>query len=220
RQVCPTTTTDYILRVESTNGTVTNRTLTIVVAAGPIVDMRFWAEQYTLPAGACTTLHWDVRYVREVYLDDEGVAGTGDRRVCPTGNQFYALRAVTYDNLEAYKYVSLLAGDPGLVAGEVIAQGVVNEVMRQADLDPVTTGDQPGYRLIVDGIRVLFSASPGWTQAVVTLRLPLQFLEIGGDDLVHWPINPGQLVEFRAACEAGTCTLQLTQDSYLYLRSP
>lgn len=220
RQVCPTTTTDYILRVESTNGSITNRTLTIVVTAGAIVNMRFWAEQYTLPAGACTTLHWDVQSVREVYLDDVGVAGYGARRVCPTGNQFYTLRAVTYDNLEAYQYVSLLAGDPALVAGEIIAQGIVNEVTRQADLDPVTPGDQAGYRLIIDGIRVLFSASPGWTQAVVTLRLPLQFLDIGGDDLVHWPINPGQLVEFRAACEAATCTLQLTRDSYLYLRSP
>ncbi len=220
RQVCPSTTTDYILRVESTNGSVTNRTLTIVVTAGPIVNMRFWAEQYTLPAGACTTLHWDVQNVREVYLDDEGVAGYGDRRVCPTGSQFYALRAVTYDNLEAYQYLSLLAGDPALVAGEVIAQGIVNEVTRQADLDPITAGDQPGYRLIIDGIRVLFSAAPGWGQAVITLRLPLEFLDIGSDDLVHWPINPGQLVEFRAACEGAMCTLQLAQDSYLYLRSP
>ncbi|MGQ9490876.1 MAG: hypothetical protein ACUVR4_11275 [Anaerolineae bacterium] len=220
RQVCPSTTTDYTLRVESTNGTVVNRTLTIVVTAGPLVDMRFWAEQYTLPANGCTVLHWDVRNVREVYLDDEGVAGTGDRQVCPTGSQFYALRVVTTDGLEAYQYVSLLAGDPGLAAGEIIAQGIVNEVTRQADLDPVTPGDQPGYRLIVDGVRVLFSAMAGWTQAVVTLRLPQQFLDIGGDDLVHWPINPGQLVEFRAACEGATCTPQLAQNSYLYLRSP
>ncbi len=220
RQVCPTTTTDYTLRVEGTNGTVTNRTLTIVVVAGPVVNMRFWAEQYTLPAGACTTLHWDVRDVLEVYLDDEGVAGVGERRVCPVGSQFFALRAVTREGLEAYQYVSLEAGDPGLATGEIIAQGIVNEVTRQADLDPITPGDQPGYRLIVDGIRTLFSASANWTQAVVTLRLPQEFLDIAGDDLVHWPINPGQLVEFRAACEAATCTLQLTQNSYLYLRSP
>lgn len=220
RQVCPTTTTDYTLRVEGTNGTVTNRTVTIVVAAGPVVNMRFWAEQYTLPAGACTILHWDVRNVREVYLDAEGVAGRGDRRVCPTGSQLYALRVVTFDNLEAYQYVSLLAGDPALVAGEIIAQGIVNEVTRQADLDPITSGEQPGYRLVIDGIRVLFSATPGWTQAVVTLRLPLEFLDFGADGLVHWPINPGQLVEFRAACETATCTLQLRRNSYLYLRSP
>lgn len=218
QQVCPTVTTDYTLRVESADGTVTNRTITIVIAAGPVVDMRFWADQYTLAPNVCTTLHWIVRNVREVFLNDEGVAGDGARQICPTEEQINTLRAITNDGQEAYQFISLASGYPNLAAGEIIAQGIVNDVTRQDDLDPITPGAQPGYSLVVDGINLLFAGTGGWSQAAANLRLPQQFLDSWTDDLVSWPINPGQLVEFRANCEGSTCTLQV--NSYLYLRSP
>ncbi len=36
---------------------------------------------------------------------------------------------------------------------------------------------------------------------------------------VDWPIKPGQLVEFRAACEGPVCVISPSMASYLFLRS-
>ena len=49
--------------------TTKNTVIKVVSADSPI--MRFWADQYSLPSGACTTLVWNVQNVQEVYLDDQ-----------------------------------------------------------------------------------------------------------------------------------------------------
>lgn len=224
--VSPTTETPYTLRVVSLNGTSTERTIRIMVSAAALVDARFWADQYTMRLGTCTTLHWIVRDVREVYLNGAGVEGTGTQQVCPDGDTFFTLSVVPNDGSGPYDFdVSIASGDPVLTSGEIIAQGIVNEITYQADLDSLTSGEQAGYKLVVDGINRLFAESGNWSQAAVTLRVPQEFVTPSEDEEgllppISWPINPGQWVEFRAKCAGATCVLELTPTAYLYLRSP
>jgi hypothetical protein len=54
-----------------------------------------WADAYSVPPGGCTTLHWDIEEVDEVYLNGVGVTGNQTQRVCPDSTTTYTLRAVT-----------------------------------------------------------------------------------------------------------------------------
>ena len=71
----------------------------------PSADIKFWADSTNLNQGQCTNLHWDVLNVKEVYLYEDGqnwqnhgVAGQGDRQVCPHQTTNYNLRVVKNDN--------------------------------------------------------------------------------------------------------------------------
>ena len=59
-------------------------------AQAPWVDL--WADQYSLAAGACTTLRWDAQHVEQLLLNGEAVAFSGSRQVCPGANTTYTLR--------------------------------------------------------------------------------------------------------------------------------
>lgn len=222
-QVCPTTATEYTLRVEGTGGTVTTRKLTISISADSSAVIRFWAEQYQLPAQGCTTLHWKVQNVQEVRLDEAGVAGTGAVQACPGGQRVYTLKTITTDGRTLTREITLDATEQAIGPSDVIAQGVVNEVARAADIDPLTISDQPGYRVVIDGVNPL-AAYSGWSQTVVTLLVPeasadQALLDPAGATKLNWPIGPTQLVEFRALCQGASCSLNVNAGGYLLLRS-
>jgi hypothetical protein len=61
----------------------------------PSID--FWTNKAVLPNGECTELHWAVENVREVYLDGDGVAGHGEKEVCPDDDTTYTLHVVKTD---------------------------------------------------------------------------------------------------------------------------
>jgi len=223
KQVCPETTTTYELRVQDGEGVTTTRKLTITVLDAEQIVMRFWAEQYSLEPDNCTTLHWSVEDVEAVYLQttgqEEGVSGVGTRQVCPTGNTFYQLRATASEDRSAMREISVDATVPTLRTDEIIAQGIVNDVWFVNDLDTSVSGEQPGWRLLVDGVYPLFIGSNGWGATVLTLQVPQTLTTQGMGIPVDWPINPGQLIEFRGVCQGGTCTLQTGTDFYLRHRS-
>jgi uncharacterized protein YraI len=50
-----------------------------------------WADRTAIAAGECTTLHWKVENVTEVYLDSEGVGGEDSRQKCPAATTTYTL---------------------------------------------------------------------------------------------------------------------------------
>lgn len=62
-------------------------------AAAPWIDL--WADQYSLTAGACTSLRWDAQHVDALLLDGEAVAFNGSRQVCPTASRTYTLRGTS-----------------------------------------------------------------------------------------------------------------------------
>ena len=64
--------------------------------SGP-ASIDFSANREFLPNGECTELHWTVENVSEVYLDGNGVAGNGEKEVCPDADTTYTLHVVKTD---------------------------------------------------------------------------------------------------------------------------
>jgi hypothetical protein len=221
KEVCPETTTTYELRVIDNDGVTTTKRLTVAVVSAESAILRFWADQYTLPENTCTILSWNVQNVREVYLDEQPQMGQSSMSVCPQANQFYTLRVIDNNGATLERYISLYVGVPSLSAQEVIAHGIVNEVVAAIDTDANTSGDQPGYRLVVDGINALYAGQAGWGQSAVTLMVPQSDIPASANAVgpVDWPISPGQQVEFRAFCSGTTCYLRTNERSYLRWRS-
>jgi len=226
KEVCPDATTTYTLRVERTGSASVKKSVTVKVLPADQIAMQFWAEQYSLQPGKCTNLHWQVEEVDAVYLTttsgEEGVAGIGSTQACPTGaSQFYTLRAeADGGDRTATKRLTLSVLDPnspGLQPTEVVAQGIVNSVSAIADADPVAAGNQPGFQVVIDGLNPLFKGTGECCQTVVNLKLTQKQID-NSTEIVDWPINPGQFVEFRGVCTGNTCTLPVTKP-YLKLRS-
>ncbi len=72
----------------------------------PVVSFRS-AHQSVLP-GDCTTLLWDVENARAVFLDNEGVPGHGERRVCLRWtSQTFVLSVVGLDGAETLHRVTV-----------------------------------------------------------------------------------------------------------------
>ncbi len=211
RKVCPEETTEYELLVEPNSGSNITKRLTITVYPSDVIVMRFWSEQYSMAGGDCTYLHWSVHDVQAVYLTadgvEEGVAGVGSREVCPTQTHYFILRAVAEDKDEASQELTINVNPQGLSTTEIIAQGLINDLTYQTDLDPDKPGDQAGWRLLVDGINPLFRGTGTCCQAVVTLAVLRQQTGDQGGNRVDWPLNQGQQIEFRAYCKGNACTL-------------
>ena len=86
-EVCPTTTTTYVLSAQDPSGTSIART-TLLVSSGtepkPVISF-FTANPASIQAGECTTLSWGkVDYATSVSIDHNigGVASPGSREVC------------------------------------------------------------------------------------------------------------------------------------------
>ncbi len=97
--VCPGATKTYTLRVIRQDNSAVEFTIKINVGSGGngAQSINFWADNTTVKRDQCTTLRWDVQNVREVYLDNEGVAGVSLRQVCPDNTRAYRLRIVRQD---------------------------------------------------------------------------------------------------------------------------
>jgi hypothetical protein len=59
-------------------------------------SISFWADRNPIVQGECTTIRWVVDNVEAVYLDGQGVIGSGEHLVCPVENTTYTLRVVSY----------------------------------------------------------------------------------------------------------------------------
>ena len=221
QQVCPEVTTPYELRVVNNDGTTITKRITVsVVPAGDTI-LRFWADQYTMAENACTTLTWNIQNVQQVYLDDQPQAGQDSESVCPRPNQSYLLRVIDNSGKTIERRIAFMMGVPALSSSEVIAHGIVNEVVQLIDTDPNQAGDQPGYRLVIDGINALYAGATGWGQSAVSLAVPQADIPTSPNAVasVDWPITPGQQVEFRAFCTGANCALRTVEKSYLRWRS-
>ena len=60
-------------------------------------SVRFWADDDSISKGNCTWLNWDTEYIREVYLDGDGVVGKDRRQVCPPVAARYVLEVIHID---------------------------------------------------------------------------------------------------------------------------
>lgn len=226
QEVCPQSTANFELAVVTSSGQTVTKQLIITVIQGtpgvtPTATLTalFYAEQYSLPAGGCTTIHWRVENVQSVYLDGQGVPGQGEQEACPSAvTQFYGLDINAVGGATTALEVVLMV-EPALAANEVVAQGVVSSLTHVADVSPGEGGEQAGYIVVIDGIHTLFSGMGDFNQANVTLRVQQAVIDLGESSGVHWPVHSGQQVEFRATCDGADCSIDFTSDAYLFRRS-
>ncbi len=99
QEVCPTTTTTYIMSAQDASGTSVART-TLLVSTGsdpkPVVSF-FTANPSSIQAGGCTLLSWgNVDYSTSVNIDQRigAVASPGSREICPGATTTFLMTAV------------------------------------------------------------------------------------------------------------------------------
>ena len=63
----------------------------------PPVSLAFFADQTTLTPGQCTTLHWQVTNVSQVFLDNASAGASGNKQICPAQSETHTLRVITLD---------------------------------------------------------------------------------------------------------------------------
>ena len=80
----------------------------------PPVSIAFFADQPTLIAGQCTTIHWQVTNASQVFLDNAAVSLSGSKRDCPTKTIAHALRVVTLDNQTAQRALTITVVPPSV----------------------------------------------------------------------------------------------------------
>jgi hypothetical protein len=108
QQVCLCERTIYTLQVMKQDGQTIDQPLLVEVYGSCLTptwtlpppvqaSVRFWADDTTTKAGACTTLHWDVEGVREVYLDGDPTVGHSSKKICPCETERHTL-TVLYQN--------------------------------------------------------------------------------------------------------------------------
>ncbi|MEZ4673959.1 MAG: NBR1-Ig-like domain-containing protein [Caldilineaceae bacterium] len=107
RNVCPGATSTYTLRVVSNDGGTYDFPITITVSGNAGYSINFWVDRDNIDAGQCTTLRWDARNVREVYLNSEGVAGVSQREVCPGDTRTYTLAITKLDGGQDSRQVTI-----------------------------------------------------------------------------------------------------------------
>ncbi len=113
RQVCPSITRNYILRVQRRDGSVFDNTLIVQVAGAqpPVQNANFRADAYSVSPGQCTTLRWEIGGVRAVYFWDggnqQGVAGSASRQVCPNSTSTYRLQVIDNTGVSSDTYVTV-----------------------------------------------------------------------------------------------------------------
>ncbi len=79
----------------------------------PQALINFWAEATTVPAGSCTTIHWETANVQAVYFNGQGVAGVGTYRACPsTTCETYTLDVVLRDGSHDIRTLTICLSAP------------------------------------------------------------------------------------------------------------
>jgi hypothetical protein len=86
----------------------------------PPVTAEFWADQTSLTAGQCTTLHWETEYATTVLLGTTAVAAQGARQFCPETSTSYRLRA-SGPSGEVERTVSLTVTAPQDTTGPALS---------------------------------------------------------------------------------------------------
>jgi pSer/pThr/pTyr-binding forkhead associated (FHA) protein len=130
QEVCPSTTTTYLLTAQNPEGTATAEA-TLYVSSGtdpqPVIAF-FTANPSSIRAGECTTLSWGkVDYAFEVTIDNNigGVATPGSKEICLGVTTTFVMTAVgpggtTEDRLTVTVSPGQLANLPDIVIESIL----------------------------------------------------------------------------------------------------
>ena len=181
-------------------------TPTVTSTATPSEQIQFTVDPTEIEGGECVLVTWRVTGVKEVYYQDQGVAGQGQRTECPVQTTTYTLRVVKQDNSEEKKEITVEVTDP------IVSSGSVNlDLGSSIDFD---AGTIPGNDFVwrEDGKFRWFEALPGAAVAPQGIFSSLdgvslntcksadygQFTYLDGSDVILNPAN--ELTDGRTAC--------------------
>jgi heat shock protein HslJ/uncharacterized protein YraI len=115
-QVCPASTTTYVMRVMQRDGSIVSREVTITVrpAATPEAQISFWADSTNINQGQCTRLNWHVENVQGVWVYPQGQnfnnfprVGIDSEQVCPNSTTTYEMRVLQRDGSVVFRTVTI-----------------------------------------------------------------------------------------------------------------
>jgi hypothetical protein len=69
--------------------------------------IEFWADAEQVNAGSCTTLRWRVENVQAVFLDGNGVAGSGSQEVCLCQDEVHTLTVTRLDSEQEQRQITI-----------------------------------------------------------------------------------------------------------------
>jgi hypothetical protein len=130
QEVCPGSTTTYVLTAQNASDTSTAEA-TLIVSSGsdpkPVISY-FTAEPASIRAGECTTLNWGkVDYATSVEIDNNvgGVGTPGSKEVCLGATTTFVMRAVGPGGTTEYRLTvgvspGRLANLPDLVVESIL----------------------------------------------------------------------------------------------------
>ena len=116
REVCPSQTTTYCLRVIKQDDSVEVHRIAVQVQAQPAsqVVQVFSVDRVEIKPGECVTFRWRVGGVKAVYLhpegqrwQDHGVVGEGEQQVCPSQTTTHCLRVIKADDSLENHYITI-----------------------------------------------------------------------------------------------------------------
>jgi len=103
----PTATPTLPAAPTSTPGQPTDTPAPPTPSPTPMAEIEFWADDETLQAGDCTTIHWNVENVQAVFLDDQGVTGSGTSDTCPCETETHTLDILFLDGTESSAVITI-----------------------------------------------------------------------------------------------------------------
>jgi hypothetical protein len=131
-EVCPDTTTTYVLTAENPEGSSTAQT-TLLVASGtelkPVVSY-FTASPANIQAGECTTLSWGkVDYATAVTIDNDigGVATPGSKEVCLTETTSFLLTAMGPGGTSEYDLTVIVSSGQLTALPDLVIESILFE---------------------------------------------------------------------------------------------
>ena len=82
-------------------------THTPTLSPTPTPLIEFWADDTTIPAGTCTTIHWKTEHVQAVFFNGDGVSGTGSYQTCPCEDETHTLEVALLDGSHTVRQVDI-----------------------------------------------------------------------------------------------------------------
>ncbi len=133
------------------------------------ISMNFNADRYSLVAGACTKLRWEVKNAEQVYLDGEPVLPLEAEDACLQQTTTYSLRASNaVEEVEKFVTIEITARQkPPQAPGQLgIGNRVCNDQAYTVTLSWIDVADnEDGYRVYRNGnlIATLGANETGYT---------------------------------------------------------
>ena len=153
KQICPSQTTAYRLRVVKVDDSVEERKITVQVQPGSEAVQTFSVDRMDIQPGECVTFRWHVEGVKAVYFfadgqnwQDHGAAGVAEKQVCPSGTNIYRLRVIRRDDSVEEHGIR--------VQVHTAAQGIAQ--VFSVDRDEVGPGEPVIFRWRVEGVQAVY----------------------------------------------------------------